>query len=52
MGIPLFFKWILTRYPKCITYVKNKDDNNLEIDNLYLDMNGLIHPSAKPEGQV
>jgi len=41
MGIPKFFRWISERYPltsQCIT-----DANIPQFDNLYLDMNGIIH---------
>jgi 5'-3' exoribonuclease 1 len=41
MGVPKFFRWISERYPltsQCIT-----DANIPQFDNLYLDMNGIIH---------
>lgn len=100
MGVPAFFKWLTTRYPKVVIDAlseddleqlaqeysqekKNKDDpneinldeededikiatamnkanadkkeinkrikeSNPEVDNLYLDMNGIIHPCSHP----
>lgn len=41
MGIPKFFRWISERYPMCSQLIT---DNAIpEFDNLYLDMNGIIH---------
>ena len=43
MGIPYFYRSVIDKYPKLI-----KDSINKTIDNLYFDLNGLIHPvSAK-----
>ena len=65
MGVPAFFAWLAKKYPKIVSPVleeeysfDNEDElstayikanENGELDNLYLDMNGLIHPSTHPE---
>eukprot|EP01134_Creolimax_fragrantissima_P002793 CFRG2793T1 len=41
MGIPKFLRWLSERYP-CISQVIT-DDQVPVFDNLYLDMNGIIH---------
>ncbi|EYU28518.1 hypothetical protein MIMGU_mgv1a023943mg [Erythranthe guttata] len=49
MGVPSFYRWLVEKYPKiCST----KNPNGTEFDNLYLDMNGIIHPCFHPEDDV
>ncbi|KAK1144379.1 exonuclease II Exo2 [Aspergillus melleus] len=41
MGVPKFFRWLSERYPSISTLIA---ENRIpEFDNLYLDMNGIIH---------
>jgi len=65
MGVPTFFRWLTTRYPKVVRDAIERqskeidgravpvdiDENppNGDYDNLYLDMNALIHPCCHPE---
>ena len=50
MGIPKFYRWLSERYP-----VINQPLSDLsllpEFDNLYLDMNGIIHGATHPNDQ-
>ena len=51
----MFFKWLISKYPKII--INTIDENNIivnsfEIDNLYLDLNGIIHPCCHPTNLV
>lgn len=41
MGVPRFFRWVSERYPLINREIR--DETVPEIDNLYLDMNGIIH---------
>ena len=67
MGVPAFFKWLSVRYPQCIADAIAPEDlermyqefraeqvvnTNPSIDNLYLDMNGIIHPCCHPQGKA
>ena len=45
MGVPKFYRWLSERYPLINQAV---DESSLlpEVDNLYLDMNGIIHTAT------
>ena len=63
MGVPAYFRWLIAKYPKCLQdTLEEADDgepapgggfgknpNGIEFDNLYLDLNGVIHPCVHPE---
>ncbi|KAI8556842.1 hypothetical protein RHMOL_Rhmol05G0287000 [Rhododendron molle] len=55
MGVPSFYRWLVDKYPKIVVdAIEGKgestaDPNGPEFDNLYLDMNGIIHPCFHPE---
>lgn len=59
MGVPVFFKWLTIRNPKIIRDAIEpieesqtfSSTGNPSIDNFYIDMNGLIHPSCNPRGE-
>ena len=46
MGVPKFYRWLSERYP-CLSEVV-KEHQIPEFDNLYLDMNGIIHVCSHP----
>ena len=47
MGVPKFYRWLSERYPQINQIIS---DSTLlpEFDNLYLDMNGIIHACSHP----
>uniref|UniRef100_UPI00358E17BF 5'-3' exoribonuclease 1-like isoform X2 n=1 Tax=Myxine glutinosa TaxID=7769 RepID=UPI00358E17BF len=47
MGVPKFYRWISERYP-CLSDVV-KEHKIPPFDNLYLDMNGIIHVCSHPD---
>lgn len=67
MGVPAFFRWLSKKYPSIVAHcVEDRklvdgvtvlpdsslpNPNDYEFDNLYLDMNGIIHPCSHPENK-
>uniref|UniRef100_A0A2N9HEK2 Uncharacterized protein n=1 Tax=Fagus sylvatica TaxID=28930 RepID=A0A2N9HEK2_FAGSY len=63
MGVPSFYRWLTNKYPNVVVKaIEAKQDsesesidttlpnpNGIEFDNLYLDMNGIIHPCFHPD---
>ena len=47
MGVPKFYRWLSERYPQ-INQVISNSTLLPEFDNLYLDMNGIIHACTHP----
>ena len=55
MGVPVFFKWLISKYPKIIINTIDESNivsNSFAVDNLYLDLNGIIHPCCHPTNLV
>ena len=58
MGVPSFYRWLVEKYPEAVVKAIEekgeavdttlKNPNGLEFDNLYLDMNSIIHPYFHP----
>lgn len=49
MGVPAFFRWLSKKYPSIVVECDNGVVGQYHFDNLYLDMNGIIHPCSHPE---
>jgi 5'-3' exoribonuclease 1 len=47
MGVPKFYRWLSERYPLINQLISNTTLLP-EIDNFYLDMNGIIHACSHP----
>ena len=47
MGVPTYFRWCTTRFPKTVRDVietsREEEEENGEYDHLYLDMNGTFY---------
>ncbi|XP_047138728.1 5'-3' exoribonuclease 1 isoform X1 [Hydra vulgaris] len=49
MGVPKFYRWLSERYP-CLSQTI-REHKIPEFDNLYIDMNGIIHPCSHPNDE-
>uniref|UniRef100_R7WG74 5'-3' exoribonuclease 2 n=1 Tax=Aegilops tauschii TaxID=37682 RepID=R7WG74_AEGTA len=58
MGVPSFYRWLVEKYPNIVTPAVEEEDcpaggaAAVYFDNLYLDMNGIIHACFHPEDQT
>lgn len=52
MGVPAFFRWLSKKYPSIVTEHQRGKTSDQHFDNLYLDMNGIIHPCTHPEDKA
>lgn len=51
MGVPAFFRWLSRKYPSIVVHCDDGVKGQYDFDNLYLDMNGIIHPCSHPENK-
>ncbi|XP_059430266.1 5'-3' exoribonuclease 3-like [Corylus avellana] len=62
MGVPSFYRWLTNKYPNVAVKATEDDEgecintslpnpNGIEFDNLYLDMNTIIHICYQPDDQ-
>lgn len=47
MGIPRFFQFIRQTFPSSVDYKTIHENLDLDIDNFYIDANGIIHNSVR-----
>ena len=47
MGVPKFYRWLSERYPM-MNQIISVGDPCPEVDNFYMDMNGIIHFCTHP----
>ena len=52
MGVPAFFRWLSRKYTSIVVEKKRGSETDFVFDNLYLDMNGIIHPCTHPEDKA
>ena len=66
MGVPSFYRWLVNKYPDIVVNavvekIRGGGDRdaatmvglrNPKYDNLYLDMNGIIHPCFHPDDHL
>eukprot|EP01032_Pedospumella_encystans_P014743 gene14743-16908_t len=52
MGVPKFFRWVTNRYPSILTGPLTGPPTEPNVDNLYFDMNGIIHQCSHTDDDV
>ena len=59
MGVPAYFRWLTNSCPQILKEIQPMGSNpegghgeDIRIDNLYLDMNGIIHPCSHPPSNM
>ena len=56
MGVPAYFRWLTNACPRILKEVpplgSGRSSDDIIIDNLYLDMNGIIHPCTHPPSNM
>lgn len=53
LGIPKMFRWLTDEYPDILNPNLQSLSSNVQVDNFYLDMNGIIHPCTHADdGQI